>query len=763
MAGTSNTGEEDPPRTQMRGARAAVWGAARALPRPRPFGALSDLRERLLAGLAADIRAEAEAGRLVLWLPVLFAAGILLYFGADQEPSLLAGLLLTAALLAATLAARAHVFSFAVLAGATALACGFTLACLQTARITRPILIPPAGSVRLTGFVEHLEKRASADRILLRVGTAQAKGLDFKPERVRLSLPRGSAPTVGTGIAVSVRLLPPLGPAMVGAHDFGRAPWFAGIDAVGFALGPPKRTNLAQAPPLSVRVAALVHTVRVALAARIRLVLSGSAADIAVALVTGDRSSIAPAVEESMRLSGLTHVLSISGLHMALVAGTLFALVRGLLALFPPLALGAPVKSLAALCALIGSALYLVLSGNDVAAQRSFLMLGLVLLGVIVGRAALTLRSVAVAAVLVLAAAPISVLDPGMQMSFAATLALVAAFERLRPLRLGWTVEGRVARVALKAALFVGGLAMTSLVAGLATAPYGALHFQRIGAYGLLSNLAAMPAVSFLVMPFGLLGVLLLPFGLDSLAWPVMGLGLDIMVGVSDKVAALPGAGLRTDWFNPPSVLAASLALLCLCLLRGRLAAIAVLPALVALVLGGAAPRPDILIAPNGRTVAVRDGDGKLSILGASSNRMVAEQWLSRESDTRTAQSEGLEDAFRCDPLGCTATTPGGTLAVSRRPEGLEADCLNAALVVTPHPAPRKCPAKVITPADMAHTGTLALFRAPDTPSSQAGWRIVPARSPRQQRPWMPPLPPVAAEGEAEPGAAAQTEDDAAR
>ncbi|OYZ69663.1 MAG: hypothetical protein B7Y12_19080, partial [Rhizobiales bacterium 24-66-13] len=308
MAGTSNTGEDEPPRAEMRGARAAVWGAGQAA--PRPFGALGDLRARLFAGIAADIRAEAEAGRLVLWLPVLFAAGILLYFGADQEPSLVACLLLTAVMLTATLAARARASSFAVLAGATALACGFTLACLQTARITRPILIPPAGSVRLTGFVEHLEKRATADRILLRVETAQAKGLDFKPEWVRLSLPRGSALTVGAGISVSARLLPPLGPAMAGAHDFGRAPWFAGIDAVGFALGPPKAVALAQAPPAAVRIAALVHGVRVALAARIRLVLSGAAADIAVALVTGDRSSIAPAVEESMRLSGLTHVLS---------------------------------------------------------------------------------------------------------------------------------------------------------------------------------------------------------------------------------------------------------------------------------------------------------------------------------------------------------------------------------------------------------------------------------------------------------------------
>ncbi|MFG1464651.1 ComEC/Rec2 family competence protein [Xanthobacter sp. DSM 24535] len=761
MARTSHTGDEDPPRAAKGAARALAW-TGRAVPRLRATMFLADLRARFGAALIADLMAEAEAGRLVLWLPVLFAAGILLYFGADQEPSLVASLVLTAALLAATIAARARAFSFAALSAVLALSCGFTMACLQTARIARPVLIPPAGTVQLTGYVEHLEKRASADRIILRVETAKAKGLDVKPERVRLSLPRGSAPQVGASLSLPARLLPPLGPAMPGAHDFGRAPWFAGIDAVGFSLGPPKPIALATAPPFSVQIAATVHGVRVALAEKIRRVLRGSAADIAVALVTGDRSSITPAVEESMRLSGLTHVLSISGLHMALVAGTLFALVRGVLALFPPLSLGAPVKSLAAGCALLGSAAYLVLSGNDVAAQRSFLMLGLVLLGVMVGRAALTLRSVAVAAVLVLAIAPVSVLDPGMQMSFAATLALIAAFERLRPLRLGWAAHGLAGRAALKAALFVGTLALTSLVAGLATAPYGALHFHRVGAYGLLSNLAAMPAVSFLVMPFGLLGVLLLPFGWDSLAWPVMGVGIDIMVAVSDRVAALPGAGLRTDWFNPVAVLVLSLALLCLCLMRTRLAAIALLPAAAAFLLGGAPLRPDILIAPDGRTVAVRIADGTLSILGASANKMVAEQWLSRESDARSPQSPGLADAFLCDRMGCTARTSGGIVAVSRRPEGLEADCLNAVLVVSPNPAPIKCPAQVVTPTDMARTGTLALFHVAGAMRPEELWRVAPARTPQRQRPWMPLLPPMAEPSTAS-NSASQAQEDALR
>jgi len=691
------------------------------------------LRDALLARLAADVRAEWESGRLGLWLPVLFAVGMLLYFGAEQEPSVWAAVPLTAALAAGLYAARTHAVSFWALAAALAVALGFTVACLQTLRMAHPVLEPASRPVRLTGFVERVEHRATADRILLRVTSTDARDPEHKPDLVRLSLAKGAAPATGSGISQLARVLPPLGPAMPGSHDFGRSLWFQGIDAVGYGLGRPKAATLAEPAPLSVRVGAFMEGVRSGLAARIRQVLSGSPADIAVALVTGDRSAISPAVEESMRLSGLTHVLSISGLHMALVAGTLFALVRGLLALSPALALGFPLKSIAAAVALAGSAFYLALSGNDVPAQRSFIMSAVVLAGILAGRPALTLRSVAVAGVVVLTLAPVSVLEPGTQMSFAATLALVAAYERLKPLRSRPAATHLPARLAMKCAVFFGLLALTSLVAGLATAPFGALHFQRLAPFGLLANLLAMPAVSLLVMPFGLLGVLLLPFGWDALAWPVMGFGIEVMVRVSDFVAALPGAGLRTDVVSAGAAAAAALCLCCLCLLRGSLVAFALVPGVAAILLAGAPPRPDLLIAPDARTVAVRGPDGRLSIAAAGANRMLAEQWLGREGDGRTAQDPDLAGAFTCDALGCVAPLPGGgVIALSRKAESLETDCLESVFLVTVRPPPKGCPADVYAPLRMAKGGTVALFRDTDQ------WRAVPARDPRVQRPWMP-------------------------
>lgn len=708
-------------------ARAGVLGGAVArpvfIPAPVwPGALLGRLRDRLWA----DIRAEAASGRLVLWLPVGFGCGILLYFGAAQEPSLPAVLGLAGALAVASVCARARPVAFALLLWLTAVGGGFALATAHTAWIAHPVLLPPQTPVRLSGFVEQVERRAKADRILLRVTTAEGKGLAVKPQLVRLSVARGSAPAAGTPVSVLARLLPPMEAALPGGYDFGRNIWFRGIDAVGFGLGRPRIIALAEPAPFSVRMGRLVDEVRQAVGARIRAVLSGTAADIAVALVVGDRASISPQVEESMRVSGLTHVLSISGLHMAMVAGTLFFLVRGGLAAFPPLALGFPIKSLAAATALAGSGVYLLLSGNDWPAQRSFWMLAIVLVGVIAGRAALTLRTVAVAAVLVLALGPESLLEPGTQMSFAATLALVAAYEQWTGLRARPAAGPLVLRALARMGLFVAALSMTSVVAGAATAPYAALHFQRLGIMGLLSNLAAMPAVEFLVMPFGLLGVLLLPFGWDFIAWPVMGLGIDIMVKVSDVVAALPGADMRTDWVGAGTAAFATLALLALCLLRGLLRLAAVPCVAAALLLLGAPPRPDVLIAANGQTVAVRGGDGRLSIAGARSSRLVAEQWLSKEADPRTAEAPDLAQGFACDARRCMAPLPDGTkIVLVRKAEALPAACGEASLVVTAEvPSTENisaCAARLFTPQDMSRTGTLALFHRPRQAAAEMG------------------------------------------
>ena len=253
---------------------------------------------------------------------------------------------------------------------------------------------------------------------------------------------------------------------------------------------------------------------------------------------------------------------------MAVVAGIVFFVVRAILALIPGLADRAPIKKWAALAALIVTAFYLVLSGAEVATQRSFIMIAIVLIGVMLDRPILTLRTVTIAALPVLLFAPEAIVHPSFQMSFAATLALVAGYER----GLSWARAGADSSLGARAALWgvreVASVILASLLAGLATTPYAAYHFHRLAPYGVLANLLAMPIVSVWVMPMGILGVVAIPFGFDAEFWRQMGHGIDWMDAVALWVASLPGAFGRVTAFGTGPLLLGTAGLLVIGLLK---------------------------------------------------------------------------------------------------------------------------------------------------------------------------------------------------
>ncbi|MCP1844302.1 ComEC/Rec2-related protein [Bradyrhizobium sp. USDA 4523] len=284
-----------------------------------------------------------------------------------------------------------------------------------------------------------------------------------KLNRVRLSVKKGTAPDVGSFVELKARLLPPLGPQRPGSYDFGRDLYFQGIGASGFVMGAVKTREPPATGGFALRYAAFMQGLRDAIDARIRTTLDGDQRAIATALLTGRRDAISTPVNDAMFISGLGHVLSISGYHMAVVAGVVFFAVRALLALFPALTAGHPIKKWAAAAALVAAAFYLLLSGAEVATQRSFFMTAVVLLAVIVDRRAITFRTLAVAALIVLAIAPEALVHPSFQMSFAATLGLVALVQIGLPNLLASPDHSATARVALW-----GGRELTMPDAGLA-------------------------------------------------------------------------------------------------------------------------------------------------------------------------------------------------------------------------------------------------------------------------------------------------------
>ncbi|MEP6840114.1 MAG: ComEC/Rec2 family competence protein, partial [Bradyrhizobium sp.] len=640
-----------------------------------------------------------------------FGTGIAFYFAADHEPVLWVAAVVAVVLGAVAFLLRRQKF-FAAAVMIAAVAAGFAVATWKTARIAHGVLARPMFSVTLSGFVETRDIRERTDRFVLRVVTMESPRGKTKLERVRLSVKKGTAPAVGSFVELKARLMPPLAPLRPGSYDFSRDMFFSGIGASGFAMGAIKTAEPPASGGLGLRYSAVMQGLRDAIDARIRNVLDGDKRAIATALLTGRRDAISTPVNDAMFISGLGHVLSISGYHMAVVAGVVFFAVRALLALFPVLTAGYPIKKWSAAAALFAAAFYLLLSGSDVATQRSFFMTAVVLIAVMVDRRAITFRTLAVAAMIVLTIAPEALVHPSFQMSFAATLGLVALVQIGMPRLFATAEHSATARVALWGGREVMVLLLASLVAGLATTPYAAFHFHRITPYGVLANLAAMPVVSAVVMPAGLLGLAAMPFGFDGFFWWLMGLGIDWMIWVTQWVAALPGAIGRVAAFGIGPLIAASAGIILLGLLRTPLRWSGVALLLLATIWAARVPQPDILISADGRHVGVRGQDGRLHLMQAargSKDPFLVREWLAADADARTAADMSLTEAVSCDEAGCVTPSSGGLVALALGPEALADDCERAALIVTFRQPPAGCAASVIDAERLRRQGALAL------------------------------------------------------
>ncbi|WP_166430492.1 ComEC/Rec2 family competence protein [Polymorphobacter arshaanensis] len=437
----------------------------------------------------------AEASQLPLWIPVAFGIGIAAYLVIPWSEQRLCAAAVMATLVALAPALRGAAARVAGWAGVLMLL-GFGVAWVRTTMVAAPRLERPA-IVQLVGTIAAVELRTSSGQIRLRI-------VPFDPAlppavRVAVADSANAADSQlrpGARVSVTARLAPPSGPVMPGGYDFARHAWFEQLGASGSALG--RVSILAPAPPPT-RFAARLAALRADLTARLKLKVPGVPGSFAAAFVTGDQGAIPKAVAQAMRDSGLAHLLSISGLHIAIVAaGTLWTL-RKLMLLWPWLALRIPVRAIAATFAAVAAIGYTLLAGSDIPTVRACLAAIIVLLGVIIGREALTLRMVAAAAFLILLLRPEALLSPSFQLSFAAVTGLVALYQSRFGTWLntgqpydGWFV--RLARATL--ALVVTGLVAETMLS--ATALY---HFNRTGVYGVIANIVAIPLTSFVIMP----------------------------------------------------------------------------------------------------------------------------------------------------------------------------------------------------------------------------------------------------------------------
>jgi len=699
---------------------------------------LPDISGLIRAHVAPWLVAEAAPGRLMPWLPVAFGAGIAIYFAADREPVWWAAVALAAVLAVVAALVHRRPIAFPLALALAAIAAGFATATVRTLLIAHPVLQRPLYNVNVSGYVEAREERERTDRITVKIYSMDAPRFDQQLLRVRLSVKKGTAPPVGAYIAVKARLSPPLRPLRPGGYDFARDLYFHGIGASGFATGP---ITIAPPPePLgpSLRFAAFIENIRDTVDARIRAVAKGDAGAIASALLTGRRDALSQPVNDAMYVSSLAHVLSISGYHMAVVAGVVFFVVRALLALVPGLALRRPIKKWAAFAALLVATFYLELSGAEVATQRSYFMTAIVLLGVMADRPTLTFRTIAVAAIVVLIFAPEAVVHPSFQMSFAATLALIALYQRGLPWIAARRDSSRAARIALWGGREAMSLVFASLVAGFATTPYAAFHFHRLAPYGVLANLLAMPVISVVVMPAGMLGLLAMPFGYDAPFWKLMALGIEWMDAVALWVASLPGAVGRIPAFGAGTLALGTAGILLVCLLRTPLRWSGALVFAVATGLALTTSQPDVLVAAGGGSFAVRGPDGRLQVIKIGNDAFAIREWLAADADARgdaraVAAAVKAREGFACDEAGCVAkVVGGGVVAIGTAAAAFADDCARAVLVLTTRAAPPACGATVIDRTAPRALGALALRRVGDK------WDIMAAEPRGEDRPWVP-------------------------
>ncbi|MBI1273917.1 MAG: DUF4131 domain-containing protein [Alphaproteobacteria bacterium] len=626
-----------------------------------------------------------ERDRWPLWAPVAMGLGVGVYFALPFEPwrAVLsaAPLALAAGLFAQRLGAPGYAWMglfFALL--------GFNAAQLSAILHAGPMVDYAMHGRMVQGRVLAIDAVEGKSRLLLDRLEVQYLAPSDTPARVRITVkqPPAALPRPGARIELKASLSPMSGPVAPGAYDFRRHGYFDGRGAVGWARGDVKVLERPEAGGLDT----LAETLRTVIAERVDARLEGDSAAVTTALLNGEQTGIGDAAMAAMRASGLVHLLSISGVHIGLVAGLVFFAVRGLLALVPFLALRFPIKKWAAAVALAAILAYTWLVGAPVPTVRSALMTGIVLLAVLVDRRALSMRLIALAAAVVLLLFPHAMLGPSFQMSFAAVLGMIAVYESRQQ---DWLELAQRRSPFWRGILYLGGIAGTSVIATAMTTPFTLYHFQVMNWYGVVANMLAVPLTGFWIMPAALLSYLLMPLGLEGWAVTVMGWGVEAMLAIARTVAAWPGAVATIPLMPPAALLAIVAGGLWLCLWRTGLRWFGLCG--VALGLGWmlAAPRPDILVDEGGKVWAARLADGRMAFGGARAGNFVIGQWQQQDGGTefiafRDAIKAGARDLM-CQKISCYFMHGDTWAAFIRDPKMLKEACAVATLVVTPYDA----------------------------------------------------------------------------
>ncbi len=602
-----------------------------------------NFREQILAG----------RNRWALWFPVAFACGIAFYFSLPVEPSKWLTLSVLEILVFTAILFRYRIPVLYALVLPAFFAFGFTMIQLRTIYLSGKQFPVPQEKVYLTGRIEHLDYNSRGNQRLILTDLHDFNGKEIKG-RFRISEQRHSENlSSGQCVELIARLLPRPQAVLPGGYQFDRKSFYLGLSGSGYAESAILPLECPQKEGFFSAVGFSIDHIRKAIIHHIKRVLPVDEASVATAIMAGEQGGINSRQIQDYRDSGLAHFLSISGLHMSMIAGLMFCLIRLLVVFVPPLALRYNSKKLAACFAIVISLMYLLISGAAIPAQRAFIMTFIVLLGILFDRRAISMQTIAWAAFVVLLISPEALIGASFQMSFAAVVALVAFYEQhaggLQRFVGGKEQRSLFIKIIKGLFLYVIGIFVTDLLASFATLPFAVYHFNRIALYTSVANLLAGPIIGLIIMPFTLLSLLLMPMGLDIWSLKIVGWGISLVNQITTWVSHMPEAGypvLSMPAWGLGLIVFGGLWLAIwqtsirhwgwILILCGWLSLLTV-------------KQPDVLINWDGSLIAVQDKNGRMVVLPSRGNNFTKEVWLNKTASAplNNEQRETLFKIFR--------------------------------------------------------------------------------------------------------------------
>ncbi len=558
---------------------------------------------------------------------------------------------------------------------------------------------------------------------------------DQIPLKLQVSV-RTDLPDIAAGDTVKLNavLKGPARPIFYGAFDFSRQAWFRQVGGSGYAVSDVELIHKGARSSFAIQI----ENIRNTIASRLIIALGPEQGGLAAALLVGRRDLLTKQTVDTMREVGLAHILAISGLHMGLVTGFVFFILEALFALIPAIALYILPRKIAAVGAIVAAVSYLLLSGMSTSTIRAFLMVTVALLAILIDRRAISLRSVALAAFLIILIQPESILSAGFQMSFAATAALIVFYEWLIGRKGQFKPHepmGPIFKFGRKLVIFFAMTTMTTIIAQAAIAPISLYHFHSLSIIGVFANLAAMPILALVVMPLGLLTLLLIPFGLEAITAPLLSYALEIILNVGNEFASWPmttwSLGAITDLF----FIIAICGLLIFFIIRplwlgGAIYALS----LVSMMTYGRMDLPDFIFFENGKSF-IQYSQGDNAILGGvRGSGYVARMAL--ELSTDSAPDSALR---QCGPSGCLYTLSEGVQIYSLLDsDSIEEDCAAADIVLAGKNISQACKkaakfnnSLMITDRDFSKFGAHSVWRNED-----GSYRIKTSTNNKENRYW---------------------------